>query len=175
MLGHKNAELFGAPPLRTSGPEIPALELPVLPPRRPRTILVADGNYLAASELAFAVECMGYKVLGPVTDGVDALNLARRNLPDLAILSIPMPGLDGLALTRELSHTFDIPCVIASACPEPECINAAHAQGASYYLIKPVQDEDLRAAIDLSWHRHCQIALARLQARAICEASLVAA
>jgi DNA-binding response OmpR family regulator len=65
--------------------------------------------------------------------------------------------------------------VITSACDEPGCVLAAHAQGASYYLMKPFQDDDLRAAIDLTWHRHCQATLARLHNRPVVQPVLQSA
>lgn len=133
----------------------------------PSRILVADDEHLVATELAFTLGSMGYTVVGPVTDGQSAVDLGRRALPDMALLDIRMPKLDGLGAARELSETLDIPCVILSAYSEPEYVEAAGSIGVFGYLVKPVQDDQLRACIDLAWRRYQHFSSDRAENRSL--------
>jgi response regulator NasT len=123
---------------------------------RPHRILVADDEYLIACDLAFTVTSLGFSVIGPASDGYAALERARRELPDLAVLDIRLPRLDGLAAAKELTETFDIPCIILTGYSEPDFVDAASAIGVSEYLTKPVSPEQLENAIHLTWRRFCR-------------------
>lgn len=138
------------------------------PRERPTRILVADDEYLVASDLAFTLTSLGFAVIGPVTNGYAALDRARRELPDLAVLDIRLPILDGLAAAKELKVTLDIPCIILSGYSEPDFIDAASAIGISEYLTKPIQTEQLRVAIDLTWRRFCRDSQERHNRRSAC-------
>lgn len=79
-------------------------------------------------------------------DGMQALDKARRYHPDLILMDIDMPQLDGLQACRELSRhrsTRDIPVVMLSSCEQPSCKLRALMRGASDYLVKPVKHPQL--------------------------------
>jgi DNA-binding response OmpR family regulator len=82
--------------------------------RRAR-ILVADDNPLMARAMERAIRSWGYEVVGVVTSGADAVELARRHPLDLAVMDVGMPGGDGVAAARHLSHRLGIPVILTSA------------------------------------------------------------
>lgn len=137
------------------------------PSEKPLSILVADDEHLVAIELAFSLGALGHSVVGPVADGRAAVEAARRHLPDMALLDIRMPGLDGLSAAREMGGALDIPCVIISAYSEAEYIRAAGSFGAVGYLVKPIQDDQLRVCIDLAWRRFCVHTVGRMEVRSL--------
>lgn len=126
------------------------------PPARPQRILVADDEHLVAIELTYTLAQLGYTVVGPVTDGLAAIELARKTLPDLALLDIRMPVLDGLSAAHELTAQLDIPCIIVSAYSEEAYVQTAGAVGVFGYAVKPVPEDQLRVCIDLAWRRYCK-------------------
>lgn len=168
MLASHDTEVMGAQrPFRS---DEPSAELLGAHQRRerPARILIADDEYLIANDLAFTLTSRGFGVVGPVTDGHAALDRARRELPDLALLDIRLPGLDGLAAARELTNALDIPCIILSGYSDPDLMDAAGAIGISEYLIKPVAPEQLCNAITLTWRRFCRAIQERQDRRAAC-------
>ncbi len=136
-------------------------------PEKPLSILVADDEHLVATELAFSLGALGHSVVGPVADGRAAVDAARRHLPDMALLDIRMPRLDGLSAAREIGAALDIPCVIISAYSEAEYVRAAGSIGAVGYLVKPIQDDQLRVCIDLAWRHFCEHTVGRMEVRSL--------
>src|SRR5262245_59128844 len=137
------------------------------PRRRPTRILVADDEHFVAAELTFALARAGFIAVGPVSDGAAAVELARRTLPDMALLDIRMPKMDGLQTARELTETLHIPCIIVSAYSEEEYVQTASDIGVFGYLVKPVADDQLRACIELSWERFCRYTVDRVENRSL--------
>jgi two-component system, response regulator PdtaR len=122
-------------------------------PDRPSRVLVAEDEHLVATDLTLMLTDLGYTVL-LATDGDEALRIAESAAPDIALLDIRMPNRDGLAAGRELFERMRIPVVILSAYSDES--EVAGAQGASVfgYLVKPVQRDQLRVALDIAWSRH---------------------
>jgi AmiR/NasT family two-component response regulator len=130
-------------------------------PERPSRVLIADDEYLVATDVAFALGTLGYTVVGPATDGASALQLARLALPDLAILDIRMPGMDGISAAREMHRELDIPIIMLSAFSDPETVRAATDAGIFGYIVKPVAEDQLRVCIDVAWKRYSDHVAAR--------------
>jgi response regulator NasT len=128
---------------------------PAAPARRGELhrVLVADDEYLVANELAAMLTDQGYAVIGPVADGDAALALCRRYHPDLAMLDIRMPCLNGLEAARTAFDELGIPAVIVSAYADPEYVAAAARTGVFGYLVKPVSPDQLRACLGVAWAR----------------------
>lgn len=128
---------------------------------RPHSILVADDEYLVANDLALTLNDLGYEVVGPASTGEAAVELARLEEPDLALLDIQMPRLDGLSAARQIFGELGIPVVIISAYSDPEYIEKAREAGVFGYLIKSASGNQLRAAIEVAWSRFARHAEAR--------------
>lgn len=135
-----------------------AIEQPVLVehpeqlPERPERILIAEDEHLVATDLHHMLADLGYEPLVAADAGA-ALDLARAEYPDLALMDIRMPGRDGLTAAYELYMHLGIPVVILSAYADPEQVERAQEAGVFAYLIKPVQRDQLRVAIDIAWNR----------------------
>lgn len=118
-----------------------------------RRILVADDEHLVSAGIVTSVKSLGYEAIGPVADGVAAIALATEQKPDLAVLDIKMPTMDGLTCAKALWETLAIPSIIVSAYSSEQYVNQAQDRGIFGYLIKPVNAESLRAAISVAWAR----------------------
>lgn len=125
--------------------------------REPPLVLVAEDEEIAALAIMRGLESHNYRVLGPALDGNDAVRLAESAKPDLAILDIQLPGLDGLAVADHVQSKLGIPAVILSAHTDPAYLDRARKIGVSGYLVKPVRSEELAVAIDLSLTRFRQM------------------
>lgn len=118
-----------------------------------RRILIADDEHLVSAGIVTSVTSLGYEAVGPVADGEAAIKLATEQKPDLAILDIKMPIMDGLTCAKKLWDTLTIPSLIVSAYSSEQYVTQAQELGVFGYLIKPVSTESLRAAIAVAWAR----------------------
>jgi len=130
-----------------------AIPTTIGPRSRPKRVLVADDDPSIRAILVMNLEDEGYQVI-EAEDGEEALRLARHALPDLVLLDVMMPGLDGLdvlAVLRGHRHTADIPVVLITAKSGDEDIWDGWRAGAAYYVTKPFDVEDvlrfIRAAL----------------------------
>lgn len=122
-------------------------------PPRPSRVLVADDEHLVAMNLTLTLGELGYTVVGPASDGDEAVELARTAAPDLALLDIRMPRLDGFDAAKALFGELGVPVVILSAYSDDADIGRAAECGVFGYLVKPAGKGQLRAAIDVAWRR----------------------
>jgi CheY-like chemotaxis protein len=107
----------------------------------PKTVLVADDDHDIRDLVAFRLQSVGYDVV-TVDNGHDALATARRQLPDLLVLDVNMPGLDGIEVcyaVHENAVTAEIPVIVVSARAQRTDIDLAYAAGADDFLAKPFQ------------------------------------
>jgi CheY-like chemotaxis protein len=108
-------------------------------------ILVADDDPFIRRLVAFTLKKRGYEIL-EAEDGMAALNLARQEKPDLAVLDVLMPEMTGLEVTKALAQdaaTAHIPILILSASAQQSEIDAGLASGAAAYLVKPFEPKVL--------------------------------
>lgn len=124
------------------------------PPPHPRRVLVAEDEYLVATELTHALASLGYIVVGPATDGEAAVALTRSANPDLAIMDVRMPRRDGISAARELWELHNVPAIMVSAYSDQETVDAAAQTGVFGYLVKPASVDQIRAAIGIAWERY---------------------
>lgn len=115
-------------------------------------ILIADDESIIRMGLKSMLQEMGHHVL-TATNGREALQMARRHQPELAILDIKMPYTDGLQAAKTLSRTHPLPILLLTAFSEAELINEATDLPIQGYLIKPIQPEELTAAIAVACKR----------------------
>ncbi|MDQ7819276.1 MAG: response regulator [Armatimonadota bacterium] len=121
----------------------------------PLRVLIADDEAVIRLGLRTMLEEQGYRVVGEAGDGARALDLARKLRPDLILLDIKMPGVDGLQAARELCA--ERPVIILTAYADREFVERAAAAGVLAYLVKPVREGDLRPAIETALARFREI------------------
>lgn len=129
-------------------------------PHEPKRVLIADDEHLVARGVAANLSELGYTVVGPASDGEEAIQLCRSARPDLAILDIKMPRMHGLEAGEIIFSQLGIPVIILSAYSDPEYLTDATRIGVFGYLLKPVSQDQLRTTISVAWSRftqhHCQ-------------------
>src|SRR5262245_10400489 len=91
-------------------------------PAHPSKILIADDEHLVATGLAVNLRELGYTVVGPASDGEEAVELCRKYEPDMALLDIRMPRKDGLAAAEVIFRQLGIPVMIFSAYSDPQYV-----------------------------------------------------
>lgn len=124
----------------------------------PKTrVLIAEDEAIIRLDLKEMLEEEGLTVVGEAADGEAALRLAAETSPDLVILDIKMPGMDGLTAAERLAETSDAAVLILTAFSQRELVQRAAEAGAMGYLVKPFQKSDLMPAIDVALARHAQV------------------
>jgi AmiR/NasT family two-component response regulator len=110
-------------------------------------ILIADDEKPVAAGLQGQLEALGYDVVASVDDGHRAIEVCRRTLPDVVLMDIEMPVLDGLSAARQIAQDPGTPVIILTAHGHPNLIDQAVQDGVIQYLLKPVTSPALHAAI----------------------------
>jgi AmiR/NasT family two-component response regulator len=113
-------------------------------------ILIADDEKPVAAGLQGQLEALGYDVVAVVDDGQRAIEVCRRTLPDVVLMDIEMPGLDGLSAARQIARDPGTPVIILTAHGHPNLIDQAVQDGVVHYLLKPVTSPSLHAAIQVA-------------------------
>lgn len=117
---------------------------------KPLRILLAEDEFLVLMGLKSNVEQLGYHVVGEATNGESAVELALEKKPDLIIMDINMPNLDGIEAIQKINEKLYIPSIIVSGYHDETLIKRATEAGVLYYLVKPVDIKDLQIAINIS-------------------------
>ena len=130
----------------------------------PRRILIAEDEAIIRLDLKEMMEEEGFEVVGEAADGEAAVRLAREQTPDLVILDIKMPGMDGLTAAGMISAEGLAAVLILTAFSQKELVRRAAEAGAMSYLVKPFQKSDLLPAIDVALARHAEISQLRQEA-----------
>jgi two-component system, response regulator PdtaR len=117
---------------------------------RPFRVLIADDEKPVAAGLQAQLETLGYDVVAVVNDGHNAIEVCRRQLPDVVLMDIEMPGLDGLSAARQIVLDPGTPVVILTAHGHANLIDQAVEDGVVYYLLKPVTSPSLHAALQMA-------------------------
>ena len=116
-------------------------------------VVIAEDEAIVRLDLKEILEEEGYEVVGETGRGDEAVNLVRDLTPDLAILDIKMPGMDGLSAAREISGEQQSAVLILTAFSQRNLIEEARDAGALAYLIKPFQRSELVPAIEVALGR----------------------
>jgi AmiR/NasT family two-component response regulator len=125
---------------------------------RRRRVLIAEDEALIRLDLAEMLVEEGYDVVGEAGDGETAVRLAEELKPDLVILDIKMPIMDGLAAAEKIAGARIAPVVILTAFSQRDLVERARSAGAMAYLVKPFQKSDLVPAIEMALSRFAEIA-----------------
>jgi response regulator NasT len=121
------------------------------------TVVVAEDEAIIRLDLKELLEEEGFEVVGETGRGDEAVELVRRLQPDLAILDIKMPGLDGLSAARQITGDRLAAVLILTAFSQRDLVEQARDAGAMSYVVKPFQKSDLIPAIELSLGRHAEL------------------
>jgi two-component system, response regulator PdtaR len=122
-----------------------------------RRVLVAEDEALIRLDLKEMLEEEGYAVVGEAGDGEEAIRLAEELRPDLVILDVKMPRVDGIAAARQIAGQRIAPVVILTAFSQRELVERAREAGAMAYLVKPFQKKDLLPTIEMAVSRFAEI------------------
>lgn len=123
-------------------------------PARPERLLLADDEHLVAAGIKSNLVDLGYAVIGPASDGEEAVELARTMRPDLALLDIRMPRKTGIEAGEIIYKQFGIPVMMISAFSDPAYLRASNNFQTFGYLLKPVTQDELRVSIEIAWSRY---------------------
>jgi len=122
----------------------------------PRVVLVED-EAIIRLDLKELLEEEGYDVVGETGRGDEAIDLVRNLVPDLVILDVKMPGLDGLSAARQITSERLAAVLILTAFSQRDLVEQARDAGALAYLVKPFQKSDLMPAIEVALARHTEL------------------
>lgn len=117
-------------------------------------IVIAEDNWLTPAVLRAALEAHGYEVAAVARTGGEALEACRRERPDVVLMDIRMPGLDGIEVTRQLMA--ESPTCVVMVTGDASLSAASEQAGAMGYLVKPFLPDEIIAAIRAAWARFSQ-------------------
>ena len=133
-------------------------------------ILIAEDETIIRLDLRDLLERAGFEVCAEAKDGEEAIELARSEEPDLAVLDVKMPKLDGIETARRILEERPIPIVMLTAYGQDELVSRAVEAGVFGYLVKPFREQDLVAAIATARARHEELAAVREEAESLADA-----
>ncbi|WP_110588942.1 ANTAR domain-containing response regulator [Microbacterium suaedae] len=123
----------------------------------PRRVVVAEDESLIRMDIVEILRDNGYEVVGEAGDGETAVQLATELRPDLVVMDVKMPQLDGISAAEQLSRDHVAPVVLLTAFSQKELVERATEAGALAYVVKPFTPNDLLPAIEIALARYEQI------------------
>jgi AmiR/NasT family two-component response regulator len=133
-------------------------------------ILVAEDETIIRLDLKDTLERAGFEVCAEARDGEEAVELARAENPDLAVLDVKMPRIDGIEAARRILAERPIPIVMLTAYGQDELVARAVEAGVFGYLVKPFRETDLLPAIQTARARHAELEALRDEAESLADA-----
>ena len=124
-----------------------------------RRVVIAEDEALIRLDLAEMLAEEGYDVVGQAGDGERAVQLAEELRPDLVVLDVKMPKLDGIAAAQRIAEQRIAPVVILTAFSQRELVERARDAGAMAYLVKPFTKSDLVPAVEMALSRFAEVQL----------------
>ncbi len=122
-----------------------------------RRVVIAEDEALIRLDLAEMLAEEGYDVVGQAGDGQTAVELAEQHRPDLVVLDVKMPKLDGIAAAQRIAEQRIAPVVILTAFSQRDLVDRARDAGAMAYLVKPFNKGDLVPAIEMAVSRFAEL------------------
>ena len=133
-------------------------------------ILIAEDETIIRLDLRMLLEHAGFDVCAEAKDGEEAVELARSAEPDVAVLDVKMPRLDGIEAARRILEERPIPIVMLTAYGQDELVSRAVEAGVFGYLVKPFREQDLLPAIAAARARHDELQELRAEAESLADA-----
>lgn len=116
-------------------------------------VVIADDESIIRMDLKEMLTTLGYLVVGEAGDGISAVNLARELRPELVIMDIKMPDLDGIAAAKILTEERIAPVLLLTAFSQQELVEGAKEAGVVGYVVKPFRESELIPAIEIALAR----------------------
>ena len=116
-------------------------------------VLVVDDESLIRMDLRDILESQGHTVVGEGANGVEAIQLCQDLAPDIVLMDVKMPELDGIEAARQIRHKRLAPVVLLTAYSQDDLIQKASQSGVYGYLIKPLREPDLGPALQMAMGR----------------------
>jgi two-component system, response regulator PdtaR len=126
-------------------------------PSAPRRVVVAEDESLIRLDIVEILRDNGFDVVGEAGDGETAVQLATDLRPDLVVMDVKMPQLDGISAAEKLAKNHVAPVVLLTAFSQKELVERASEAGALAYVVKPFTPNDLLPAIEIALSRYQQI------------------
>jgi two-component system, response regulator PdtaR len=133
-------------------------------------ILIADDESLILMDLREMLTNLGYLVVGEANDGRSAVNMARELRPDLVIMDIKMPDMDGIEAAQVLTAEKVAPVLLLTAYSQQELIERAKEAGVVGYLVKPFRESNLAPAVEITLSRFQEFQIVRKEVEDLKEA-----
>lgn len=121
-----------------------------------RTVIVAEDESLIRMDIVEILQDHGFEVIGEAADGEEAVALTKSLKPNLLVMDIKMPNMDGISAAEQLIET-KTPIVLLTAFSQKELVDRASEAGALAYVVKPFTPNDLLPAIEIALSRHAQL------------------
>ena len=135
----------------------------------PPKVLIAEDEAIIRLDLKEMLEEEGIEVVGEASDGEAAIRLATERGPDLVIMDIKMPGMDGLTAAERITEQGLGAVLILTAFSQRDLVKRAADAGAMGYLVKPFQKSDLMPAIDVAIARHAEMTAVRSESASLAD------
>ncbi len=122
-------------------------------PENPNCVLVVDDELLVAQGIMASLRDLGFEVIGPCKNGEEAIAKCRDENPDIVIMDIQMPVMDGMQAAQIIFPELDIPVIMLTAYSDDTYLRNCVAAGVFGFLLKPASSEQLSAGITVAWQR----------------------
>lgn len=116
-------------------------------------VLIVDDESLIRMDLRDIIESCGHEVVAEGTNGVEALELCKKHKPDIILMDVKMPELDGIEAARQIGFHHEAPVVLLTSYSQQDLIDKARDSGVYGYLIKPVREEQLVPSLEMALGR----------------------
>lgn len=117
-------------------------------------VLIVDDESLIRMDLRDIIESCGHEVVAEGTNGVEALALCKKHKPDIILMDVKMPELDGIEAARQIGFHHEAPVVLLTSYSQQDLIDKARESGVYGYLIKPVREEQLVPTLEMALGRY---------------------
>jgi AmiR/NasT family two-component response regulator len=117
-------------------------------------VVVAEDDFLVSRNITRALEKAGYELVGKASNGVEAVEMVCTLCPDIVLMDIEMPELDGLEASRRIQERCPTPVVVLTAYESKELLDKASEVGVGAYLVKPPKASEIERAVTIAMARH---------------------
>ncbi|MDE1037205.1 MAG: response regulator [Phycisphaerales bacterium] len=122
-------------------------------PEHPARVLVVDDELLVAQGIMATLKALGFDIVGPCKNGEEAIANCREDKPDIVLMDIQMPVMNGMQAAQIIFPELDIPVVMLTAYSDDTYLRNCVAAGVFGFLLKPASSEQLSAGITVAWER----------------------